>query len=167
MRDGGETGGTMKFKVAEDVDAPTGFVFERMTEFTQVEDDLRRRGVELQRQGNWARAERGVRWRGAATVRGKQRPIEAELSRLEPDETAVVDSRIGGMDCTYELSFVTLQPEVTRVAATLELKPNTLTARLIIQTLKLARGRVLQRMTASLARQGNQIEADWRRAGQG
>jgi hypothetical protein len=154
----------MKFKVAEDVDAPIGFVFERMTDFSQFEADVKRRGADLRRVGNWTQIAEGVQWRGAVQVRGKKRKIEAELTELVPDESAKVDITVGGMEAVYQMAFIALSPEVTRVATELDLKPRTLTARLIIQTLKLARGRVVRRMTRNLMRQGNQTAAAWRQA---
>ncbi|MBO6603304.1 hypothetical protein [Rhodophyticola sp.] len=157
----------MKFKVAEDVDAPVGFVFERMMDFSQFEADIRGRGADLRRVDNWTRAEKGVRWRGSVQVRGKMRGIEAELDEVIRDEMVAIQITVGGMEARYQMTFIALSAQVTRVAAELDLKPRTLTARLIIQTMKLARGRVLQRMTGTLARQGNQIEADWRRGAQG
>ena len=157
----------MKFKVAEDVDAPIGFVFERMTDFSQFEADVKRRGADLRRVGNWTQIAEGVQWRGAVQVRGKKRKIEAELTELVPDESAKVDITVGGMEAVYQMAFIALSPEVTRVATELDLKPRTLTARLIIQTLKLARGRVVRRMTRNLKRQGNQTAAAWRQAARG
>ncbi|MBF9048750.1 SRPBCC family protein [Roseobacter sp. HKCCD9010] len=157
----------MKFKVAEDVDAPIGFVFERMTDFSQFEADVKRRGADLRRVGNWTQIAEGVQWRGAVQVRGKKRKIEAELTELVPDESAKVDITVGGMEAVYQMAFIALSPEVTRVATELDLKPRTLTARLIIQTLKLARGRVVRRMTRNLMRQGNQTAAAWRQAARG
>lgn len=157
----------MKFKVAEDVDAPIGFVFERMTDFSQFEADVKRRGADLRRVGNWTQIAEGVQWRGAVQVRGKKRKIEAELTELVPNESAKVDITVGGMEAVYQMAFIALSPEVTRVATELDLKPRTLTARLIIQTLKLARGRVVRRMTRNLMRQGNQTAAAWRQAARG
>ncbi|QBY02277.1 hypothetical protein E2K80_17300 [Rhodophyticola sp. CCM32] len=153
----------MKFKTAEDMDAPIGFVYEHMTDFAHFEADIRGRGGELRRVDGWTEAARGVRWRGVAAVRGKTRKIEAELVELTRDDMAVIEIAVGGMDARYQLAFIALSSNVTRVATELNLKPNTLTARLIIQTMKLVRGRVLQRMTATLARQGNRIETAWRR----
>ncbi len=155
----------MKFKAAEDVDAPIDFVSQRMCDFSQFEADVKGRGAELTRVGNWTEPSVGSRWRGSVQVRGKVRKIEAEVAELEPKDHALIDIAVGGMEAKYLMSFISLSPEVTRVAAELDLKPKTLTARLILQTMKLARGRVLQRMTANLARQGNQIEAEWRRGG--
>jgi hypothetical protein len=78
----------------------------------------------------------------------------------------VVESRIGGMGCHYEVSFVPLSATVTRVSVILELKASTLSARLLLQTLKVARRRVIQRLEGAVVRQGQAVEADWRaRAG--
>jgi hypothetical protein len=153
----------MKFKVTEDVDAPMALVWRRFTDFQTLEDDARGRGAEIGRVGNWSDVAEGVEWRGSVTVRGKRRAISSRVTRLVNEDLCVLDSRIGGMDCLYEMSFVSLSPAVTRVGLTLELSASTLTARLILQTLKLARGRVLQRLQALLARQGNAAEAAHRR----
>lgn len=153
----------MKFKVSEDVDAPRPMVWARLTDFTGMEQDARGRGATIVRVGNWAQTAEGVEWRGEVTVRGKTRPLSAKVTRFVPDEICLIESRIGGMSCVYEIGFVALTPEITRVAVTLDLSAQTLTARLILQTMKLARGRVMQRLQGTIARQGNAVEAAWRK----
>jgi hypothetical protein len=157
----------MKFKVSEDVDAPQAMVWAHFTDFSGFENDARGRGATLTRVGNWTLAAQGVEWRGAVTVRGKSRPITAKITQNVAQELCVIESRIGGMNCHHEMSFVPLSPAVTRVALMLDLSADTLTARLLLQTLKLARGRVLQRLQALIARQGNAVEAEWRRQNRG
>lgn len=154
----------MKFKVSEDVDAPQAMVWARFTDFSGFEDDIRGRGATLTRLGNWDEAREGVEWRGEVTVRGKQRAISSRITRMVTPELCVIESRIGGMDCYYEMTFVPLSQEVTRVALVLDLSADTLTARLLLQTLKLARGKVLQRLQGMIARQGNAAEAAYRRS---
>ena len=153
----------MKFKVSEDVDAPQEMVWARFTDFSGFEEDARGRGAILNRVGNWTQTVQGVEWRGEVTVRGKSRPITAKVTQLVPQELCVVDSRIGGMNCHQEIIFVPLSTTVTRVALMLDLSEDTLTARLLLQTMKLARGRVLQKLQGVLARQGNAVEAAYRR----
>jgi len=153
----------MKFKVSEDVDAPQAMVWARFVDFTTLEDDARGRGATVTRVGNWTDAAEGVAWRGDVTVRGRSRPLAAKVTRHAPEDLCLIESRIGGMNCTYEMTFVPLAAEVTRVALVLELSADTLTARLLLQTLKLARGRVLQRLQGVIARQGNAVEAAHRR----
>ena len=153
----------MKFKVSEDVDAPQELVWARFTDFSGFEEDARGRGAILNRVGNWTQTVQGVEWRGEVTVRGKSRPITAKVTQLVPQELCIVDSRIGGMNCHQEIIFVPLSTTVTRVALMLDLSADTLTARLLLQTMKLARGRVLQKLQGVLARQGNTVEAAYRR----
>lgn len=153
----------MKFKVSEDVDAPQEMVWQRFTDFSGFEEDARGRGAVLTRVGNWTQTNEGVEWRGEVTVRGRSRPISAKVTQLRPQELCVVDSRIGGMNCHQEMLFTPLAASVTRVTLILDLSADTLTARLLLQTMKLARGRVLQKLQGVLARQGNAVEAVYRR----
>lgn len=153
----------MKFKVSEDVDAPEAMVWAGFTDFSGFESDARKRGATLTRVGNWGQTALNVEWRGDVVIRGKSRPIAAKVTQHVPRELCVIESRIGGMSCHHEMSFVPLSPEVTRVVLVLDLSAHTLTARLLLQTLKLARGRVLQRLQGFLARQGNAVVAEWRR----
>jgi hypothetical protein len=157
----------MKFKVSEDVDAPQAMVWARFTDFSGFENDARGRGATLTRLGNWTETALGVEWRGEVTVRGKSRPIAAKVTQLVAQELCVIESRIGGMNCHHEMSFIPLSGAVTRVGLVLDLSADTLTARLLLQTLKLARGRVLQRLQGMIARQGNAAEAEWRRQNRG
>lgn len=154
----------MKFKVSEDVDAPQDLVWRQFTDFSGFEDEARGRGARVTRVGNWTQAAEGVEWRGEVTVRGKARAIASRVTQMVPDELCVIESRIGGMECRHEMQFIPLSAEVTRVALVLELSANTLTARLLLQTMKLARGKVLQRLQGMIARQGNAIEAAYRRS---
>ena len=138
-------------------------VWARFTDFLGFEEDARGRGAILNRVGNWTQTVQGVEWRGEVTVRGKSRPITAKVTQLVPQELCIVDSRIGGMKCHQEIIFMPLSTTVTRVALMLDLSADTLTARLLLQTMKLARGRVLQKLQGVLARQGNAVEAAYRR----
>jgi len=153
----------MQFKIAEDVDAPISLTWETFTDFSGFEEQVAGRGADLTRVGNWKTAHEGAQWRGTVTVRGKQRPVNSTITRMLPEDLCLIESKIGGMETTYEMNFVKLAPEVTRVSLVLNLAGKTLTARLLLQTLKLARGRVMQRMQGILARQGNVAEAEHRK----
>lgn len=153
----------MKFKVSEDIDAPIQLVWARFTDFSVFENEAQGRGADLVRVGDWPEAAPGVKWRGEVPVRGKSRVIAAEIATFVPEETCLVESQIGGMECAYEMTFVPLSPEVTRVSTVMELSANTLSARLLLQTMKLARGKVMQKLQGILARQGNAAEARWRK----
>lgn len=153
----------MKLNATEDVDAPMGVVWERFTDFLAFENEAQGRGADLTCVGDWSSAAPGAKWRGEIPVRGKKRLIEGEITQYAEGEICGVESHIGGMDYLYELSFVQLSPEATRVTVTLDLAAKTLSARLLLQTMKLARGRIQQKLQALLARQANAAEANWRK----
>ena len=156
----------MKFKVADDVEAPVDWVWAGFTDFAAIEADIRAREADLSRVGDWKEAALGVAWRGSVPVRGKHRTIDARIAGFVPEERLLVESQIGGMACTYEVTFAPLAGGSTRVSVILELKASTLSARLLLQTLKIARRKVIQRLDGAVVRQGQAVEADWRaRAG--
>lgn len=154
----------MKFKLSRDVDAPLGPVWARVTDFSGIEAEIRGRGADLVRVGDWQRPAEGVGWRGAVPVRGKSKAIEGRVTRLVAEDVIVIESRVGGMETYFEITLVALSPTLTRVALVLDLSARTLSARLLLQTLKLARKRVLARLDAMVSRQAMAAEADWRRA---
>lgn len=153
----------MKFKVSEDVDAPAALTFARFTDFSGVEAEAKGRGADLSRVGNWTDAAPGCAWRGTAKIRGRARPVASEIAAMDTDERCEIQTTVGGMEATYEMTFLSLREDMTRVQVVLDLSANTLSARLALQTLKLARGRVMQRLQGLLARQGNLAEDDYRR----
>jgi carbon monoxide dehydrogenase subunit G len=157
----------VKFKVSDDVEAPVDWVWAGFTDFAAIEADIRAREADLSRVGDWKEAALGVAWRGSVPVRGKHRTIDARIAGFVPEERLLVESQIGGMACTYEVTFAPLSAGgSTRVSVTLELKASTLSARLLLQTLKIARRKVIQRLDGAVVRQGQAVEADWRaRAG--
>lgn len=154
----------MKFKVSEDVDAPAGITWARFTDFTGIEAEITGRGAELSRVGNWTDATEGCGWRGSAKIRGRVRPVTSEISALEAPGKCEITTTVGGMEAVYEMTFLELRADMTRVQVVLDQSANTLSARLALQTLKLARGRVMQRLQGLLARQGNLAEEDYRRS---
>lgn len=154
----------MKFKVSEDVDAPADITWARFTDFTGIEAEATGRGADLSRVGNWVQASAGCGWRGSAKIRGRVRPVTSEISALHAPERCEITTTIGGMEAVYEMTFLALRDDMTRVQVVLDLSASSLSARLALQTLKLARGRVMQRLQGLLARQGNLAEDDFRRA---
>ena len=154
----------MKFKVAEDIDAPSDVVWARFTDFSTIEADLSGRGAVLSRVGHWTEPSEGATWRGSVKVRGRERDLVSIIAAFQENERYQIDSRIGGMEAEYELVFLSMRPDMTRVQAVLDLSAKTLSSRLVLQTLKLSRGTVMQRLQGMLARTGNLAEDDYRRA---
>lgn len=149
----------MKLKISQDAEASAAQVHAALTDFARIEAMLRDRGVEIARVGRWTDAGVGREWSGRAHIRGKVRRIEARIDRIEPDRGLTIAARIGGLRLEHDMVLVPLGDAVTRVNATTDLRPDTLSARLLVQSLKLARNRVLGRMQRRLASEISRIES--------
>jgi uncharacterized membrane protein len=154
----------MKFNASEDVDAPIDMVFAAYTDFVRYENGARSRGAEVRRVNAFLLATEGAQWRGSIPIRGKTRKIEAVIIKLAQNDRAILEAVIGGMEVQFEMIFVALTPVITRVSITVNLQPRTLAARLIVQSAKLARSKIIKRIHAMLVRYADEIEAAHRRS---
>lgn len=131
----------MKFAAREDIEAPVGFVFETLTDFEHFERAALRRGAEVVRKDGT----NGPEWQIAFDWRGKRR--EAVLRMDEASRPGLLRfgfaSRV--IDGESRVELIALGPRRTRMSVSTEVRPRTLPARLFLQSLKLARARVLGR----------------------
>ncbi|PIV72805.1 MAG: hypothetical protein COW55_15375 [Rhodobacteraceae bacterium CG17_big_fil_post_rev_8_21_14_2_50_65_11] len=153
----------MIFETREEVDVPRDFAFWRFADFTRYEQAARGYGAEIRRVNGFTEMTEGVSWRGSVVVRGKTRGVEATVTVLNPPERAQMQTVVGGMRVDVDLTFEELAPEKTLVRASAQLKATTLGARLILQTVKLARKKVQGKIDSRIVALGNQFENDYRR----
>ena len=150
----------MKLKVSDDAERPVDQVFASLTDYAVIEADLRAAGFTIRRISDWTVLKPGVAWTGRGEVRGKVRSVEAKVSAIEPGRMVEIEAKVGGMRMAHETRLVPLGERVTRINITVDLRPDTLSTRLLIQSLKLARGRVLDRMQRRLAADIRRIERE-------
>ncbi|MBF9032714.1 hypothetical protein HKCCE2091_00535 [Rhodobacterales bacterium HKCCE2091] len=148
----------MKIKVSQDAEAPADRVFAAITDADRIEAVLRGRGVRIDRVGGWTELGPGVAWEGEGEVRGRRREIAARVVAMVPGRSLELEARIGGLRVAQEILLVPLGHRVTRIGSVTDLRPDSLGARLFVQSLKLARPRVLARMQARLAAEVARVE---------
>ena len=154
----------MKFSTREDIEAPIGFVFSQISDFDSHERRALRHGAEVSRRTDGP-AGAGTTWDIAFEFRGLPRKVVAELVRLDAPATVVVQSVSDGLDVVTEVDLIALSQSRTRVLVSLELKARTLSARLFLQSLKLARSRTDKRFKARVLDYAEDIEDRFRRDG--
>ncbi|GAA4222233.1 uncharacterized protein YndB with AHSA1/START domain [Sagittula marina] len=133
----------MQLTAKEDIDAPMDKVFAALSDFETVERQALRRGADVQRtSGPAAGPAEGMSWRAGFSFRGKKRQADIVLSEYQPPERMVFDSASGGLNVQMVLDVVALSRTCTRIGVTVDLAPTTLSARLLVQSLKLAKGGV-------------------------
>lgn len=133
----------MELTAREDIEAPQDRVFAMLSDFDTIERQAMRRGTEIIRTDDGPGV--GMAWRATFQFRGKKRVAAVTLSTYEPPEQMVFDSVSGGLEMALTLDVVALSPTRTRINVTSVLGAKTLSARLFLQSIKLARGGIDKR----------------------
>ena len=128
------------------INVPQKFAFSRATDFENFE---------LQGFGNLSRFEPvsevrapeiGARWRTSSEFQGRPRRFSLELFELEPHSKVVLGNKSEKYDIESEFLFEEVGPEETGFSFNLNAKAQSITARLILQTIQLARARIEKSM---------------------
>ncbi len=154
----------MKFSTRQDIEAPVEYVFARATDFAGFEKQALRRGVEVARVDDLMAIAPGMRWDANFTFRGKRRKIIAELMTYDTDDRYVIKSVSGGVESDLTIEFMALSRAKSRVIVGLELRPTTLSSRLMVQSLKFAKANLYGRFEARVERMGSEIEEQYKRS---
>ncbi|MCU0907370.1 MAG: SRPBCC family protein [Rhodobacteraceae bacterium] len=155
----------MKVSARIDLDLPRATVFAAVSDLAAAEARLAARGVEITRVVDRTPPGPGIAWTARARLRGRSRDIASELTVLDPAQGLTIRSRIGGMVATLDVRVVALAADRTRVITGLDLRATTLKARVMLQALRLAKGRIRGRLERGLAAWGDGVISDQRRRG--
>ncbi|PJI85178.1 hypothetical protein BC777_3176 [Yoonia maricola] len=152
----------MKLSTREDIEAPISYVYNRVSDFAAFERRALRQGVEV-RCGTEGAAALGTTWDIAFEFRGRARKVKAELIKLAPEEAIEIESHSDGLLALTEVEVVALSATRTRVLVGFDMRAKTLTARLLLQSLKLAKAKITCRFKARVLDFAKAIEDDYRR----
>ncbi|MCE0507056.1 MULTISPECIES: SRPBCC family protein [unclassified Roseivivax] len=153
----------MQFSRTEDIEAPLDAVFGALSDFPAIERQIMRRGVEITRTDGGGAAGEGASWRAGFRYRGKAREADVTLSRHEPPTLMVFDAVSGGLEIRTIVECVALARTRTRVSIDAHLSAKTLSARLILQSMKLAKGRLDRKFKTRVAQAASDLEARLKR----
>lgn len=148
----------MQFSAKEDVEVPIDYVFEQLSDFQSFERSALRRGAEVQRVDKKTSIGPGMAWDAAFKLRGKRREIEMELTGYDPPTGMILSSRSDAMGGQLSVDLVALSRGRTRMSLEIDLKPRTLSARLLVQSLKLARASLSKRFRERVATFAEEME---------
>jgi hypothetical protein len=152
----------MKFSTRQDIEAPIEFVFSQITDFDRFERQGLRRGVEVSREDPSGAPGLGSTWKIRATFRGKPRNIVSELTAYEAPSSLTLLSETNGLTIESEVGLLALSPRRTRMTIGIELKPVSLTGRLLIQSLKFAKSTLNARFTKRAGEFATTVEDRYR-----
>lgn len=155
----------MKINGKHDVDVPLGFVARILLDFPGWERAALRRGLDVRRTDNLADPGLGATWTARFSYRGKPRVIDLKVIEVDPAGRIVVAFSGKSAEGTATLVPLAMSVQRTRISATLDVQARTLAARLLFQSMRLARQRVVRRFEHRLAQFGAEVELRFRAAG--
>ncbi len=148
----------MKFSSKEDVEVPIEQTFEMLNDFEGFERAVLRRGGEVRRKGAIDPPTIGMGWLVGFRYRGRQREVDVTLSDYERPNVLAFSFEGSGIRGEFKLELVALSRRRTRLGLWLEIKPETLSARLLIQSLKLGKSTLDKRFKLRVADYAKDLE---------
>ena len=141
----------MKFSTRSDIEAPIDHVFNELSDFRNFERLAMRRGAKVQRIDRQDVIGPGMSWSAEFPFRGKTRQVQIDLEDYEKPTQLSFAGKSQGLTGYCEIELIELSPKKTRMRLSLDIKPQTLSARLMVQSMKLAKGTIDKRFEARIA----------------
>lgn len=135
----------MKFSTKEDMEIPIETAFEMVSDFDAFERIALQRGIDISQVGDHSTARVGMTWKVRADLRGKRRIFDVELVKYDTPTELEFEAGSSLTDSKFLVELVALSRNRTRMRVELDVKPKTLSARLMIQSARLARNSLNKR----------------------
>lgn len=153
----------MKINVVEDISAPIEYVFARVTDFETFERGALRRGAKVQRVEDHPDVIAGTKWDITFMLRGAQRNLALRVAECDRPNSIEYRGRIKGLVAVVSMDLVALSPSRTRLTLNVHLISKTMRAKLVIQSLRLAKRRINRKLRKSMGSFAEAIEEDFTR----
>lgn len=141
----------MKFSTKEDIEAPVGDAFALFTDFDKFERSALRRSAEVRRSDSLSQNGAGMTWNTKFKLRGKDRKIDAEMVEYSATESYCLELQSEDVMALATLELMSLSKSRTRASLAVELKPKSLSGRLMLQTMRLGKTRLDKRFKKKAA----------------
>lgn len=147
----------MQIDAREDIAAPLEMVWAEITNFKGFERSAMRRGMDVTRLGDGGEG-LGTAWAIEFQFRGRDRKARCQITDWEPPQRFHMLNVSGGVEALVDVDLVALSRRRTRLDVKIRLGAKTLPARLLVQSLKLARGSLDQKLKKRLTAFARAIE---------
>ncbi len=148
----------MELSYSSIINVPKAFAFARATDFVQFEAEGFGKLSPFERRSEIEAPNIGTRWRTSSEFQGRARRFSLELLELKPSELMVLGNKSEKYDIEARFSFEEHTEGETEFSFKLVAKAQSITARLILQTIQLARGRIESSMTTEFEKMGRNME---------
>jgi len=152
----------MKFVTSKDIEAPQDHVFRALSDFTAFERQALRQGIDIIRTGQDAQAGPNIAWQVKFTYRNRPWAIDAGVAAFDPPSGYQITGAGNGTAFSATVDLMSLSRSITRLTFTIDLVPQTMAMRLVVQSLRLMQGNLQARLDKRIARLAGDVEARWR-----
>ena len=148
----------MKMSAREDIQTPISAVFARLTDFAAHEAVAARRGVAVERLSRPQARTDWPAWKVVFQYGGREREVTAEVLDLHVPNIFASEVHYRGMDVSFDIELMPLSVSWTRMFFVLELKPRSIKGKLVVQSLKVAKGSIQRRIENRLKSFARELE---------
>ncbi len=148
----------MDFTASVRMSAPRAAVFDALTEFDRLEARAAEQGIAVTRTAAPAGLV-GTGWTARFAMRGKEREAQVTLVEVSRPERLHFTARTGGLETGTVIALADAEDGGTLLEVHAEMQPRTLSARLIVQSLRLARAKMTARFEARVAGYARDLDA--------
>jgi hypothetical protein len=152
----------MKFSAKQDIEAPAEYVFAALSDFDAWERAAMRRGSDVERTDKLRTPGAGMAWKTSFLFRGKARQVNIRLLSMVAPSRLEFAALSNAIDTTLVVEVIEMSARRARLHVTANVAPLTLTAKLFIQSLRLARARVDRKFALRVTQVTGDIEARYR-----
>lgn len=148
----------MEFIARQDIEAPIAWVFQQAADFSAFERQAMRRGADVRRLDSLPRPGSGSAWDVQFRFRGKDRQLRAEVGAYDPPNGYAVAATSPNLEGRLVMELVALSRSRTRLTVRLDVAAKTLPARLLLQSLRLAKAPLNTRFDTRVASFAKEIQ---------
>ncbi len=140
------------------INVPQAFAFEKATDFARFEREGFGKLSPFEPRSEIKAPGIGARWRTSSEFQGRPRRFSLELFKLDGPEAMVLGNKSEKYDIEAHFLFKEIGEEETEFTFHLDAKAQSITAKLILQTIQLARGRIEKSMQTEFEKMALNME---------
>ena len=148
------------------INVPPSYAFARATDFRRFEAEGFGNLAPFEPRSEIRAPELGARWRTAAEFQGRPRRFSLQLLEMTEPNHLVLGNKSEKYDVEAQMSFKPTGTNATSFHFTLNAKARSITAKLILQTIQLARGRIVKSMQSDFETMAKRMEAAYQAEGE-
>lgn len=151
----------MQFTSVQDVNAPLEFVFEQLSDFESYEAYAMRVGAQVERRDTLTETCAGMMWYFEGDIRGKTRHVDIELTNYAPPKDLKFICTSPSMEARVNVQAMELAKQQSRIKTVVDAKALNMSARLILQSARLAKASLNRRFNHRVWEFANYIEDNY------